>query len=96
MTSKWLKILGCSLLSAMFLAGCGDDDQNPAPEDDTTIEDTNVDDNGVDTDLDNDNVPDTSDQNSDNDGDAATDNNDSGEDIIEDQNDAQDADDLDE
>ncbi|MFT8323702.1 MAG: hypothetical protein ABF649_22970 [Bacillus sp. (in: firmicutes)] len=100
MSNKWLKVLGCSLLSAMFLTGCGnnDNDQSPAPEDDTTIEDKNIDDNEVvpDTDLNNDNVPDTQDQNTDNDGDVTTDDNNPGEDMIEDKNDMNDKDDVDE
>lgn len=98
--TKWMKLLGVSALSAMLLTACGNDDnQSPAPDDDTTIEDTDLDTNDVDpdrgTDLDNDNESDVPDENKDDDLDPTKDDNDPGEDMIEDKDDMNDKDDLD-
>jgi hypothetical protein len=39
MNKKLLKLIGGSVLSAMLLAGCATDNQEPPPEDDTIMED---------------------------------------------------------
>lgn len=87
MNNKLMKIVGGSLLSAMLLAGCGTADQDPPPED------NNIEEPGVNDDLNNDtNLNENDDVNLDNDGDMMEDNNDPGEDLIEDELDREDND----
>lgn len=92
-------LIGGSLLSAMFLAGCAND-QDPPPEDDM-IENP-ADDNGDMNGDNNGNVDDdgmiddeNNDINTDNDGDMMEDDNTPGEDAVEDNLDMNDADDKD-
>ena len=90
-------LIGGSLLSAMFLAGCAND-QDPPPDDDVDIEnpaDENGDMNSYDNGLLDDNNG-NGDVNTDEDGDMMQDDNEPGEDIIEDQKDMNDEDNKDE
>ena len=63
MKKRLLTILGGSLLSAMFLVGCGvnDNDNNPAPP----TNDNNVNDNVPDTDVNNNGIKDDMENNTD-------------------------------
>ncbi|MDQ0413834.1 hypothetical protein [Mesobacillus stamsii] len=90
MKKKLLMLIGGTLLSAMFLAGCATNgDQNPPPDrnvDNPADNNGNMNDNnGVNNNGVNDpNVPDTPDVNTNNDGDMMRDNNSPGEDAVED------------
>ncbi|MFJ7745039.1 hypothetical protein [Peribacillus sp. NPDC097295] len=56
MKKKLFALIGGTLMSAMFLAGCGtnDDDNNPAPENDNMIEENQNGNDGNNLDTDND------------------------------------------
>jgi hypothetical protein len=102
LNKKLLSIIGSSVLSAMLLAGCNVND-NPPPEDDTNVEDQGGNGN-LDTDLDNgtddglleNDANDTNDTNLPGDGDPALDQNTNQEEQMEDEIDRDDADNKDE
>ncbi|MFJ7676789.1 hypothetical protein ACQKL0_01830 [Peribacillus sp. NPDC097264] len=94
MKKRLYALIGGSLMSAMFLAGCGnDDDNNPAPENDNMIEENQndgVDDNGGtgndnnNLDTDNDGMIENDDTMNGDDNNNTTNNNNDSDDLIED------------
>ncbi|WP_404322839.1 hypothetical protein LG298_24655 [Cytobacillus firmus] len=95
MNKKLLTLIGGTALSAMLLAGCATDNQEPPPEDDTITEDNNGDVNDGDMTNDLNENTDDNDINTDDDGDMMEDNNEPGEDAVEDKLDMQDKDNKD-
>ncbi|WP_026583658.1 hypothetical protein [Bacillus sp. J33] len=85
MNKKLLTLIGGSVLSAMLIAGCATDEQEPPPEDDTITEE-NGDVNGGNGGVNGENGTENGNMN----GDPLEDENTEGEEMIEDQQDIQD------
>lgn len=93
MSRKLFAIFGALLMSVFLFSGCNTNDQDPAPEDDTEINEDIRDDDVRDNDAD---LNDDIDRDRNENGDVIEDDNTPGEEVIEDREDVRDKDNRDE